>query len=219
MKFDVYKHNKHYRLGDIILEQGHRYKHDREIILTNPKYRDSFLYKYLTNIKHMPVVDIFNMYSDTINPSDRTLYINLRLGDVVMKNTGEINHSECYGKSRGTFLYKPEKLYGMVTDIVDLNKQINNICLVSALHFGDNEMYNIWKWSQVAEDENYKLLDPIVYKLKKITNRTITCCETLESDIKTIDYHFLTLCLAKHVIVDNTFFGTVVNNLRQEILK
>ena len=159
------------------------------------------------------------MYSDTINPSDRTLYINLRLGDVVMKNTGEINHPECYGKSRGTFLYKPEKLYDMVTDIVNLNKQINNICLVSALHFGDNEMYNIWKWSQVAEDENYKLLDPIIYKLKKITNRTITCCETMESDIKTIDDHFLTLCLAKHVIVDNTFFGTVVSNLRQQILK
>jgi hypothetical protein len=217
MKFDIYKHNKHYRLGDIILEQGHRYKHDREIVLTNPKYKDSFLYKYLTNIGHIPLVDIFNTYSDTITPSNQTLYINLRLGDVVMKNTGEIHHPECYGKSKGTFLYNPEKLYNMVTTTIDLNKQINNICLVSALHFGDNEMYNIWKWSSEAEHENYKLLEPILCKLKEITKHTITYCESLESDIKTIDYHFLTLCLAEHVIVDNSFFGTVVNKMRQDI--
>lgn len=219
MKFDVYKHNKHYRIGDIILEQGYRYKHDRDIILTDPKYKNSFLYEYLTNIKNKSRVDIFGMYKNTITTSDKILYINIRLGDVVMLNTGEINHPDCYGKSKGTFLYNPDKLYNMVVDKTSNNQQIDKICLISALHFGDNEMYGIWKWSQSAEDENYKLLKPIVCKIKELTNLPVDIYESLDNDIKTIDYHFLTLCLAKHAITDNSFFGEVIRRVRQELSK
>lgn len=204
----ILKSNKYYRLGDLILCQGLRWQHDRKIILTNKEYEGSFLRGYLESCSTNEGIDtnaLINAVQKPIaklNLQDNTLYINIRLGDSVMEPFGEISGPKTYGLLNELFLYFPEKLLYAVRDKIQSNPHINNIQFVTALHFGDNEQNNTWRFSQEAVDENRKRLQPIFELIHKHFARPISIQPFPENQIEHIDNDFLTLCAAKHVILE-----------------
>jgi hypothetical protein len=204
----ILKSNKHYRLGDLILCQGLRWQHDRKIILRNKEYEGSFLRSYLESCSVNEGMDanaLINAAQKSIsnlNLQDNTLYINIRLGDSVMEPFGEISGPKTYGLLNELFLYFPDKLLYAVQDKIQNNPYLNNIQFVTALHFGDNEQNNTWRFSQEAVDENQKKLELIFELMHKHFALPISIQTSPENQIKHIDNDFLTLCTAKHVVLE-----------------
>jgi len=204
----ILKSNKHYRLGDLILCQGLRWQHDRKIILNNEQYEGSFLRTYLESCSSSEAIDTNALVKAVqksiakLNLQENTLYINIRLGDSVMEPFGEISGPKTYGLLNELFLYFPDKLLYAVRDKIHNNPNIKNIQFVTALHFGDNEQNNTWRFSQQAVDENRKRLQPIFELIHKHFARRISIQPFPENNIEHIDNDFLTLCTAKHVILE-----------------
>lgn len=93
----VYKNNNIYRFGDLFFAfhpDGLRWKNERNIILTDPQYKNSILYDYLTNkTKELDYETLksacqrFIIKNNCTIPEKDELTIHLRLGD-------RMNHCE-----------------------------------------------------------------------------------------------------------------------------
>lgn len=151
-KICTLKTNKVYRISDIIKGSGIRYKSDRNLILTDPKYKHTILFDYLKltqKNKDIPLIkQIINNHIDFHNyptPEKNELVIHLRLGDILDHK----NHVKRYYE-----LYK------------DLNKKINfkifsKISIVTALHFGsfdDHPEGPLFMFSKKAEENSLKFV-------------------------------------------------------------
>lgn len=219
----ILKSNKHYRLGDLILCRGLRWQHDRKIILNNEQYEESFLRTYLESCSSSEAIDTNALVKAVqksiakLNLQENTLYINIRLGDSVMEPFGEISGPKTYGLLNELFLYFPDKLLHAVRDKIHNNPHINNIQFVTALHFGDNEQNNTWRFSQEAVDENRRKMQIYFDFIEKKFNLPISIIPAVENQIQHIDNQFLTLCTSKHVILDGAHFGELITTVRNLI--
>ena len=219
----ILKSNKHYRLGDLILCRGMRWQHDRDIIISSGEYDNSFLKDYLQHRTLDEGLDSdalkmsLQKHARKLQLDERTLYINIRLGDSVMNDIGEINAQNAYGRANQLFIFHPEKLMYQVSEILTSNPNINNIQFVTALHFGDNEIHNWWRFSQEAVDENRRKMEKYFDFIEKKFKLPLSIIPATENKIKHIDNQFLTLCTAKHVILDGAHFGELVVTVRNLI--
>ena len=219
----IMKSNKHYRLGDLILCRGLRWQHDREIIFSDEQYNNSFLKDYLQSrtqsegVDDQALIGCAKKHSQNLNLKDTTLYINIRLGDSVMNNIGEINSEHAYGRANQLFIFYPEKLIYQISERLTNNPKINNIQFVTALHFGDNEIHNWWRFSQEAVDENRRKMEMYFHFIEKKFKLPLSIIPATENKIKHIDNQFLTLCTAKHVILDGAHFGELIREVRKLI--
>jgi hypothetical protein len=206
----ILKSNKHYRLGDLILCQGLRWQHDREIILNNEQFEGSFLRAYLESCEPIHVIDkitlvnLVNQFANNLQLNENTLYINIRLGDSVMEPFGAISGPKTYGLLNELFLYYPDKLLNTVECALIQNPLISDIQFVTALHFGDNEKNNMWRFSQEAVDENRRRFEQIIELIQKKFNNPVGIYKFPENVIKHIDNDFLTLCTAKNVVLETS---------------
>lgn len=223
-QIQIMKSNKHYRLGDLILCRGLRWQHDREIIFSNKEYENSFLKDYLESrtqsegIDSEALIECVHKHSNNLQLKDNTLYINIRLGDSVMEPFGKINDKAAYGRVNQLFIFYPDKLIYEISHILTQNPKINHIQFVSALHFGDNEQNNTWRFSQEAVDENRRKMKIYFDFIEKKFKVPISIIPAVENQIKHIDNQFLTLCTAKHVILDGAHFGELIREVRNLIL-
>lgn len=219
----IMKSNKHYRLGDLILCRGLRWKHDREIIFSDEQYNNSFLKDYLQSrtqnegVYNQALIECAQKHSKNLNLKNNTLYINIRLGDSVMEPFGKINDEAAYGRAFGLFIFYPEKLMHQISENLTKNPEINNIQFVTALHFGDNEQNNTWRFSQEAVDENRRKMEMYFDFIEKKFKLPLSIIPATENKIKHIDNQFLTLCTAKYVILDGAHFGELIREVRKLI--
>lgn len=222
-KIKIMKSNKHYRLGDLILCRGLRWQHDREIIFSDEQYNNSFLKDYLQSrtqkegVDDQALIECAQKHSKHLDLNDKTLYINIRLGDSVMNNIGEINAQNAYGRANQLFIFYPEKLMHQISESLTQNPDINNIQFVTALHFGDNEIHNWWRFSQEAVNENRRKMEMYFDFIEKKFKLPLSIIPSTENKIKHIDNQFLTLCTAKHVILDGAHFGELIREVRKLI--
>jgi len=220
----IMKSNKHYRLGDLILCRGLRWQHDREIIFSDEQYNNSFLKDYLQSriqnegVDDQALIECVRKHSNNLQLKDNTLYINIRLGDSVMEPFGKINDKAAYGRVNKLFIFHPEKLMYQISDTLIQNPKVDSIQFVTALHFGDNEQNNTWRFSQEAVDENRRKMEVYLDFIEKKFKLPLSIIPATENKIKHVDNQFLTLCSAKHVILDGAHFGELIREVRNLIL-
>lgn len=227
----ILKSNKHYRLGDLILCQGLRWQHDREIILNDKEYEGSFLRCYLEScsvsegIDRNALIKAAQKSIANLNLQENTLYINIRLGDSVMEPLGEVSGPKTYGLLNELFLYFPDKLLNALKNKINNYPNINHIEFVTALHFGDNEQNDTWRFSQKAIDENRIRFNFIINLIQKHFLQPISIAPSPQDAIQHIDNDFLKLCTAKHLITEmpsqffnGGHFSKLINITRDLIL-
>lgn len=214
----IFKSNRHYRVGDIVLAKGNRFAYDRSIILSDPVFQDTFLYAYLKRKDPAQEID-FNLLRDlirdrgsNIKTDDSSLYVNLRLGDSIMK--GVVSTHETYAEKWGLFAHYRDKLYTQITDHVNKNRYLSKIQIISALHFGDNDHLGIWKFKDSLIPENRVVFNDIKNHIQQETNLPVIVVKNQKNQFNHIDEDFLILCSAKHVVLDQGGFGDVIRLAR-----
>ena len=214
----IFKSNRHYRLGDIIFAKGNRFEYDRSVILNQPEFKNTFLHKYLTHKDPTQEIDlnllkkiIYNHRSN-IKTDNNTLYINLRLGDSIMK--GVINSHDTYAEKHGLFAHYDKNLYIQISNHINQNKSISKIQIISALHFGDNDLKNIWKFDKNLIADNRAIFNKILKNIQTKFNLPVILIKNDKDQICHIDEDFLVLCCAKNVILDGGGFGESINLIR-----
>lgn len=224
------KSNRHYRIGDILLRQGLRWIEDREAILTQKKYRNSFLYKYLIELDD-PLSDPFYDSKNTLprgiedifwllnltqelkpNMESNNLFVHIRAGDIVLNEKNEISKFDSWGIQKRNWLYNKDELYKNIYNILRSNPSLD-IQIISAFHFGDFYEKKRWSYSEEAYFENQILFLQLLNKILENYNLNIHPFKV--NDIENIDDHFLLLCNADYAIIDNGSFGGVINLIRK----
>lgn len=218
----IMKSNPHYRLGDIIFQVGARWKHDHDIIANNDNYKNTILRTYIDNKKINTKIDekclsrVIKQFGEDVKTDKNTLYINIRLGDVVTNWDGGISAPNCAGKNKSVFIYNNNKLLQKIRRAVENNNDINHIQFVTSLHFGDNKIHNRFFYTQEAVQENRILFDQIIKKITTEFDQSVSVHNNQSADqIQLIDQHVLILSCCRHVIYDNSGFGQVVRLIRQ----
>lgn len=209
------KSNRHYRVGDIVLQRGARWEHDRDIILKDLQYSGTILKQYLQRkTKSIDIITLANILRNyTIKTDNNTLYVNLRLGDCVMSRFNNIDDSS-YGRMHKMFIFHPCELTKHIVNTIDCFKNINNIQIVAVLNFGDNDINNWWKYSDQALLENKKRVNIIFESIDRVCNLPVSIIQSLSDDIQQIDRDFVILSTARHVVIDNSHFGQLINTIR-----
>lgn len=216
----VLNSNKHYRIGDLIFKKGLRWHLDRDKILRSPDYDNTFLKKYLLSVDNdesinkQTIAKLISKSKKNLNLDDETLYINMRIGDCVMEPFGEINSDRAYAHIHKLFIFYPDQLLAKIKERIQNFPEINKIKFIGAMHFGDNEKNNTWRFSQEAVDENKLRLNNIFNDISDIFNMQVLFNESTGIDLMDIDNDFISLCSAKHVVLDGASFGKLIKALR-----
>lgn len=214
----IFKSNRHYRFGDIVLAKGNRFEHDRSIILSDPAFQNTILHEYLENKDSTQEVDLNLLKKivcdrgNDVATDDNILYVNLRLGDSIMK--GVVNSHDTYAQKWGMFAHYRETLYDQITKHTSQHKHILKIQIISALHFGDNDHLGIWRFDESLIAKNRAVFNDIKTHIQKEIELPVIVIKNHKDQIRHIDEDFLILCCAKNVIVDRGGFGDVINLVR-----
>lgn len=220
------KSNPHYRIGDLIFRQGNRWLEDREEILKNKKYKNSFLYNYLSNLNdplYDPYFDINNTIPRNVdnedllysiindnkpeNIRDKTLYIHVRAGDIVQQD---------YGDLMSMWLMNQDSLIRKVAEVITNSSGINRISVITAFHFGDFKSRSKWIYDRESEILNKELLSNLISRLEKL--KTTNILQKSSCNISSIDKHFFYLCHGLNVILDTSGMSQVAFRFRQSKL-
>lgn len=173
----VLKENKHYRFSDLFFKKGKlRWEKDRNTILNDIKFKDSILRQYLEQKTkeqdYETLKEIIKDYTSKNNlkcPSESELVIHLRCGDIFDK-------IDKFDKG------KVKKQYILIDNLLKNQKKIftnkiNKVSVVTAMHFGANELNNKYFYSEEVYNENIKFLEffegvinKIGYELNIISN-------------------------------------------------
>ena len=148
----VLKNNSVYRLSDLIHRKGVRWERDRATILESSQYENTLLYDYLSKMRFEDdwqtfksvVIDQSKKYA---TPSESDLVVHLRLGDI-MEDSDEF---------RGRSYEKYKSVYGKFD--LTIPKSVSRVVIVTALHFGANEVNNKYFFTDTAHNRSQKVLD------------------------------------------------------------
>jgi len=172
----VLKENKHYRFSDLFFEKGIRWKRDRNVILNDNKLKDSILRQYLEQKTKEKDYEILKqiikdyMFKNNLKlPSKSELVIHLRCGDIFEKidqcSKDAVENQHLLIKN---LLKNQKKIF---------NNKINKVSVVTAMHFGANELNNKYFYSEEVYNENIKFLEffegvvnQIGYELNLVSN-------------------------------------------------
>ena len=161
----ILKYNSVYRIGDLFLCNGPRFKKDREQVLNNEVYKNSIMRNYLNNKSteqdYKCLNDCIKSYAHKHNlnvPSSTELVIHVRLGDIV----GNTLHR------KSKFSYeKTVELYSDIFSNINLHKHdIKKVTIVTALHFGNDKARNLYMYEDDAKNKSYEIIDNILNQCK-----------------------------------------------------
>ena len=157
MKIKILKSNSVYRISDLFFCWGIRWEQDRHTILTDPKYKNTILYKYL---KQKTKELDYKLFKEIVRkqtllktyqtPSEDELVIQIRLGDIM--------NSLDYKRSKNKSITFYSDFFNYIN--LDLSK-IKKITAVTALHFGSNEFNGKYFYSVKAEEESMKIIESL----------------------------------------------------------
>lgn len=156
----VLKENKTYRIADLILCKGVRWREDRQTILNNSKYSDSILFKYLSRKRYEndldTLKDTIHEHIETYNvdqPRDDELVVHLRLGDV-MDDYDKRTYEKCV------------ETYKNLARKVPIKKlSVKRATLVTAMHFGANEKNGKYFFTEKAQHRSYRIAELVASQL------------------------------------------------------
>ena len=162
----VLKSNKHYRVNDLYNQCGPRWEQDRQVILTDPQYRETFLYHYLKNKKHEQDINTFKQAVIQIGdkkmypkPTDTELVVHLRMGDS-MGTDDEFNTTDRVPDLLGKF--------DEIKNVIENNDEIDKITVVTALHFGDCELEDLHHYTDETYNRNIQFLTKLEQQINSI---------------------------------------------------
>lgn len=172
----VLKENKHYRFSDLFFRRGKRWRKDRDTILNDIKFKDSILRQYLEQKTeerdYKTLKEIIKYYISKNNlkcPSESELVIHLRCGDIFLKTDRyDVRRVNKQYRLINNLLKKQKKIF---------TNEINKVSVVTAMHFGANELHQKYFYSEEVYNENIKFLEffegvinNIGYELNIISN-------------------------------------------------
>lgn len=207
----VLKCNRHYRIGDLIYARGIRWENDRKIILSDPKYQDSILFKYLKTIdinrpQEINWESLTSISKKFYKPAKDNLCVNIRCGDIATDNEF---HQDCFIFNRGRLIHFIDKF---------LDNQTSSITIVAAMHYGSNDLLdNRYSYTDHNYSVNKKMINNILYSIDQEFKLPINIFQTSSDDIKFIDESFLELVFSDKCVLDNGGFGQCVHHVRNHL--
>jgi hypothetical protein len=203
LKENSHDGRKHYRLGDIIRQDGHYWKESIEFILNQDLYKDSILRRYLeccphNNLKeknknYLPVLT--NIINDKIKegfelPRDDELVIHLRLGDTV------------------EFKWFLQKDYcKIIKEYID-KFNIKKVTFCTAFHYGNNLEYNKWIYTHEKHQLNILKLTEVFTKVIELFNIIIDVKSSID-----VDKDIIYMVKAKYLLEDHGGFSKLIKDL------
>ena len=149
--------NPVYRVSDVILQRGIRWQKDRDTILSLDKYEDTILRKYLERKSSendydelAKVIEEHGKERGYRRPSGDELVMHVRTGDIFSDSVKEA------GRRTDLNIYDA---FIRQLDIREMN--ISRIVVVTAMHFGANDLNGNFFLEQKAVDRSYELLKNI----------------------------------------------------------
>ena len=231
IKIPLFKYNSFYRFGDVILKRG-GWQPAREKVFKDDLFKDSLLRLYLNRLQE-PLTEDYNSKAlreacftkktkISTNSLDDTLYINIRLGDVVQRPFwyAKYNHEGDFHKLAEWFIFNHKLLINEIKQVIVSNPKISSITFVGVLHFGDKPDIGDWVYCKSDEDLNYRLFEILNKKIEVAfpnLKQNILNLET-QDQIEIADTQFLTLSNAKHVLLEKTSgFSILIEDIRKMI--
>jgi len=195
---------------------------DRLSIINESKYQGTILYNYLKEIDveedagntnegvHWTkfirsIQNFYDKYNTYLKSDSSELCINLRCGDIV---TDDQWHKSCY-------IFNNEKLLENIKKI--FSSRIEKITIVTALHYGSDEIDNRFFFNDANYYLNLKYLSSIFHNLNKTFKIPTNIFCTESEDIRFIDEQFVKLIYSKHCIFDHGGFGKLINEVRSRL--
>ena len=123
-----------------------------------------------------------------------------------------------YQNTRGRwnqFIDHPHDLVDKVNGYIKSDPLIKKVVFVTAMHFGDNKQKGWWKFSEEAQKENERRFLYIFKLMDSQVGVPYDIIGSHENNIEHIDYHFCSLCSAKHALLDGGTFSHVIKKIRQ----
>lgn len=221
-KLRVLSNNKIYRLGDTIYSRGHRWSQDRLTIIRDPKFKDTILYNYFKQIDIRDdaedsntgvhwgkliesVQNFYNENQERVKSSDNEFCINIRAGDIV---TEREHHRQCYMFHHGLLMEEIKKIF---------TNQIEKITMVTALHYGSDEIENRYFFSNKNYNLNLQYISNLIDFLQNELKLPINVFHSESENLKFIDEQFVKLIYSKFCIFDHGGFGQLVNEIRSRL--
>lgn len=168
-KLALLKSNTTYRLGDVFLRAGNRWKQDRHTILTGTKYDGTILKEYLLNKTHerdyTTLKNVINQIGDEkqyLQPDKNELVVHLRTGDS-MDTEIKYNNS-----ARIPDLTDKINQIKRVISATTENNQIEKITAVTALHFGNEAATGLFQYSDEIYTRNIEFLEGFIKNINDI---------------------------------------------------
>ena len=168
----ILKSNKHYRFSDLILCRGIRWAQDRQTILKKDKYKGTILRKYLEKERRITIkspprlrelheIILQHAFENNFErPKHNSLTLPLRLGDIT-------EEKERYARS---ILLSENLLQNIQKSKLPIPK---TIYIVSALHYGANDINNKYFYSEESYKKNLELFTKIYEKLSVLGSKII----------------------------------------------
>jgi len=171
----ILRANQVYRIVDLVLCKGIRWQQDRATILSDPEYRETILYGYLTKMKHERDLETFarvvgEHQARYEHPAPDSLVVHVRLGDV-MEDAIE---RPLYQRSK--------QLYGGLgtRDFLGLKQAT----IVTALHFGANPLNKKYFYSDLAMERSFEILELLSRELEhKGMHVSYRSSENIDEDV------------------------------------
>jgi len=202
----ILKNNCHYRIGDLVLRDGLRWKKDRRAIMSDSIYKKSILGEYLSKLKGKANFKLLAKICESRRSGgvpDNQLLIHIRAGDIALEPK---RHESC-------FMFNLEKLIESIEK--KTTKEIKKIKIITALHYGSNEDNGAYFFSNKSYKRNIETLDSIVSLIQSKLKISAGIDEAGLEGVELIDDHFLKLTGAKNVLIDHGSFGKVVKQVRK----
>ena len=211
-KIRVFKSNKFYRVGNLVLCKGIRWLQDRHVILSEDKYKGTILRSYLDHLQPDIEAELdMDGWVQTIKTfdsaelDDQTLVVNIRMGDNITTHQGVIKNTN---NIELDFILNHDSLIESIRNYIT-NHTIKNILVIAVMHFGDNELLEsrlnrlrFNKYTKEAYDRNLLLLSNATSKIK---NNFDVDVKFITSDLpipQFVDQQLMILLKHKHVLLD-----------------
>jgi len=186
MEIKVYKHNSVYRMGDIINATGIRWIEDRFRILSTAEYEGTILRHFLEHLIYLKPQDVAGFdYWETLQnitknkakekkyrlPTENDIVMHLRLGDILAeKDESMWRIDEILGRFDRNQRRGPLNYYENFFKRMGLEKQYpeKEFKIVTALHFGANDVNNKYFYSDEAKEKSDELINSITEQLDEL---------------------------------------------------
>ena len=201
----ILKNNCHYRIGDLVLRAGIRWKKDRSVVMSDSVYKKSILGEYLSKLKGKVNFKLLAKICESRRSEgvpDDQLLVHIRAGDIALEPK---RHESC-------FMFNPEKLIESIEK--KITKEIKKIKIITALHYGSNEDNGAYFFSNKSYERNIETLDSLVRLIQSKLKISAKIDGAGLEGVELIDDHFLKLTGAKNVLIDHGGFGKVIKQVR-----